>query len=216
MSSISTEKPTLSVLVLDEKTDLESVLSVYREQSLASHAAAAAHVGKRTSIQPNIASDYLPKSQAPPGFIFTCVTHGNWLRGSHFSDTKTYIHVSRNPDGPHPASAADVRTLSSLLQSSYNSNDFESPRRVDKDLGEDIAALCSEHAKYEGFVQIKFDSVLAFWLAKRAAERAGGVWLKREDGSQTITPGVKTYVDTCGRTRRSASTDFRHLLNRKK
>ncbi|ODO08373.1 hypothetical protein L198_00098 [Cryptococcus wingfieldii CBS 7118] len=88
--------------------------------------------------------------------------------------------------------------------------------RVEKDPGEDIAALCSEHAKYEGFVQIKFGSVLAFWSAKRAAERAGGVWLKSEDGSQRITPGVKTFVDTCGRTRRSASTDFCHLLNRKK
>ncbi|ODN97974.1 hypothetical protein I350_07611 [Cryptococcus amylolentus CBS 6273] len=203
MSSISTENPeksTPSVHILDEKADLESVLSVYREQSFASHAAAAAHVGKRISIQPALASYYVPKAQAPPGLIFTCVTHGNWLRGSHFSDTETYIHVSRNPDGPHPASAADVRTLSSILQSIYNSNNFDSPRRVGKDLGEDIAALCSEHAKYEGYVQIKFGSVLAFWLAKRAAERAGGVWLKSEDGSQRITSGVKTYVDTCRRT----------------
>ncbi|TYJ53020.1 hypothetical protein B9479_006349 [Cryptococcus floricola] len=215
MSTISTESSASTAF--DEKNVYSDFMTA-SDQGLpvATNVATkvpATHFGKRTTIQPDITQYYRGTGQVPQGLILTCVTHGSWFRGTHFSDSQAYIYVCRNPASRTPAPSTSVRSLASTLGRGYGKVHYESPERVDRRLAEDIAFLKGENAKLEGFVQIKFTSVLEFWAAKRVAKRAGGAWLRGEHGGQRWTPNHKTYEDTSGRIRVSASTDFDHPVH---
>ncbi|ODO08345.1 hypothetical protein L198_00070 [Cryptococcus wingfieldii CBS 7118] len=216
MSTISTESS--ASIVLHEKNVYSDFMTASDQGLPVSTNVAtkvpATHFGKRTTIQPDIAQYYRGPGQVPQGLILTCVTHGSWFRGTHFSDSQVYIYVCRNAASRIPASSASVRFFAAMLDRGYGKVSYESPERVDRRLAEDIAFLKEENAKLEGFVQVKFTSVLEFWIAKRLAKRAGGAWLKGEHGGQRWTPNHKTYEDTSGRIRVSASTDFDHRYMR--
>ncbi|ODO08363.1 hypothetical protein L198_00088 [Cryptococcus wingfieldii CBS 7118] len=158
-------------------------------------------VGKGPIIQPTIGEDKVPQ-----GFILTCVTHGSWFRGTHFSDSQSYIYICKNIASPSPASSTIVRAITSILDKGYGSPSFESPRRVSKGLESDVAALKAKNDNYDGFVQVNFDDVWSFRLARLAARHAEGEWKKMKSGRETMTPGQKTYFDVSGRKRCSAST----------
>ncbi|WVQ77865.1 hypothetical protein IAR50_007563 [Cryptococcus sp. DSM 104548] len=170
------------------------------------------YVGRSRTIQPDLSKYYPYQGPIPQGYIFTCVRHGNWFHGTHFSDTKTYTYVCRNPASPAPASSATVRQLSSMLERGYGFVSCESPRRVHKQLVEDIATLRGDASqKFSGFVHVEFDNVWSFKLGKRTGERAGGVWMKDAQGAVRTSPGRKTYIDSFGKTRCAASADFTHM-----
>ncbi|TYJ52610.1 hypothetical protein B9479_006780 [Cryptococcus floricola] len=154
-------------------------------------------VGKGPIIQPTIDEDKVPQ-----GFILTCVTHGSWFRGTHFSDSQSYIYICKNITSPSPASTTIVRDITSILDKGYGSPSFESPRRVSKGLENDIAALKAENDDYAGFVQVDFDDVWSFRLAKLATRHAEVEWEKMKwekmkSGRETMTTrtGQKAYVD---------------------
>ncbi|ODN72758.1 hypothetical protein L202_08194 [Cryptococcus amylolentus CBS 6039] len=147
-------------------------------------------VVKSPIIQPTIGEDKVPQ-----GFILTYVTHGSWFQGTHFSNSQLYIYICKNIASLSPASSTIVRAIAFILDKGYGSPSFQSPRPT-------------ENNNYDGFVQVNFDDVWSFSLAKLAARHAEGEWKKTKSGRETMTPGQKTYVDVSGGTRCSASTDF--------
>ncbi|ODN90771.1 hypothetical protein L198_06087 [Cryptococcus wingfieldii CBS 7118] len=113
----------------------------------------------------------------PTGYIITYTTPGNWLLGSHFSNTHTHIHVTSNPTSPTPATADTVDLLSRVLKRGFCfAAVSESPRRVESTLERDIERIQAEDEEYRGFVHVQCVNRLDFMIGKRLANKmAAGI-----------------------------------------
>ncbi|WVQ72142.1 hypothetical protein IAR50_001687 [Cryptococcus sp. DSM 104548] len=164
---------------------------------------------RRVSIQPNLSGYYPYEGLISQRFILYLRYPRQLVPWTHFLDTKSYAYVCRNPASTTPVSSTDARILASILDRDYGNVSCESP--VHKQLLEDIATLRGDKSgRFQNFVHVEFDTRVVFLPAKRTGERAGGAWMKNNEGAMRMLSGRKTYVDVFGKTRCAASTDFSH------